>query len=135
MPADRGDPLFHGWSLAFIDQAVLIGDDLKMMLHHGQKLAGSQEKIRITRFPIVRLADGEGVVEQGAAWRQSVQEIRKERSVEIVHHNDRIETPISERPGRTVFKIGLDDLKPRALGLPDRWPSAFGDRRFCDRAT
>src|SRR5258706_14534412 len=93
----RADALDHG-GLRRGDESLFERDHVQGF-HAGEQLVGSQKKIRIARAAIALVAQGESFVDEYAARTHRTDQIRKERSMQIVGHDHAVELAWRKGPG------------------------------------
>ena len=110
------NPLHHR-RLRLCDESVFECQHAHVGTEDFEQLARSQQVIGIGRPAKGGVACRESLVDQQAAGSERTFERRKERPVQVVRDNDRVELPISEWPGSS-FQIGLNELTFGSLANP-----------------
>lgn len=111
--ADRRDALDRRgpW---FLDNQILVGKDPEAARRRQmQKFPRVQQEIRVGRLAEAFVANGEGFVDQHAARRDGVQQMRRQWAMEIVHDHDLREASADQGKRTTIFQIRLDHLGSR----------------------
>ena len=104
----RGDSLDRGGS-RLINNALLEGNRRQRHSESREQLAGMHKEIGIARLPELLVALHEGLVENGAAGRQRLDDRREQRAMKIIRYDDAGEI-LAESPGATVLEIEGHDL-------------------------
>jgi hypothetical protein len=71
-----------------------------------QQFAGPQQEFRIRRFSKALISRGESFVNEQALRRQRVDDARKQRPVQVIRDNDRVELATRKRPAPSL-EVGL----------------------------
>src|SRR5262249_53259661 len=98
-----------------LDDALLEGDDGKTG-EGVEELALTKQEIGVPRLAEALVAEGEGLVNEEAAWRQSLAQRGKERPGGGVVGNDDPVIEAAEAPGRTALEAEGDDLASGVAG-------------------
>ena len=96
-----------------LDLAVLVSDDPQSAAKLLEQLAFAQQVRRIARPTITLIAAGEGFVDQHPARRQATHQLREQRPVEVIGHDDAGELAPLQRPRRAVLEIRRDCAEAR----------------------
>jgi len=105
----RRDPLHHGGSRGRYFPCF-IGEHVQVTSNGFQKLAGTEQEVRVTGAAEALVALGEGLVQQQAARRHQADQRRQKGTVQVVRHDHRVEPSPSQRKGRTVLQVPLQEL-------------------------
>ena len=119
--ADRRETL-HDRRPVGADFALLEGDDGQSTADDVQQFAAAEQEVGIRRPAEAFVPRRKRLVEQHAVVSQRRQQMWKQRTMQVVGDDDRVESRIAERPG-TGFEIG--DRRLDALHA--------GERRECGR--
>jgi len=98
--------------------ALLERDDGQPQVGQPQQLAGLEQEVGVRRPPVGPVAAGERLVEQGAVIDDRGDELRKQRAMEVVGDDERIEALFAERLGRAfeIRRARLDAGRPVHAG-------------------
>src|SRR5512142_2220126 len=99
--ADRGNPLHDRRTLA-LDQSLLECDEREPVAHDVGELPGCEEERGIRRASKPFVPGGERFVEQRAVGGERREEVREQRTVQVIGDDDRIEHFAGKGPWRIL---------------------------------
>jgi uncharacterized protein (TIGR00730 family) len=110
-PPDGADALHLGRT-GLSDDRVLVGDDPQVPADGFEQLTGPEQERGARRRAEPLVAAREGLVDQDAARGNGADQLREERSVQVVHDHDSAEGTPRAWKGTSVLQVALDRLQP-----------------------
>jgi hypothetical protein len=99
----------------FLNHDVFVRDDAELSAYDLEQLPGGEQELWAGRPPVALVAGGERLVDERAARSHDRQQIRKDRTVQVVRHDHGGEASMREREGTPLLEIDFDRLEPRLV--------------------